>query len=246
MRPTRSRTPAGLFAAALLSVATLAPAPAADRPPIKTVGIVADVGDKVALQHIGFMVFSNARNVQDVPDWAIDAHIAASLSEGLKGRYELRPVDYPRGEIAPELGRFLDDPDPEDNMRAKARPKDGEPIDAYLVVWPSRSELYPTNQMVEGIGLLTQGSTARFYISLRVSLLDGATFKEIDTCMARVRDVSFWNPDKHFMNDAPDGYDDIETFDAMTPEQKQTMQTSLKQMLTDGMNYCLRDLKLVE
>jgi hypothetical protein len=235
----------GLFAAALLSLASPG-APAADRPPIKTVGIVADVGDKVALQHIGFMVFSNARNVQDVPDWASDAHIAAALSEGLKGRYELRPVDYPRGEIAPELGRFLDDPDPEDNMRAKARPKDGEPIDAYLVVWPSRSEIYPTNQMVEGIGLLTQGSTARFYISLRVSLLDGATFKEIDTCMARVRDVSFWNPDKHFMNDAPDGYDDIETFDAMTPEQKQTMQTSLKQMLTDGMNYCLRDLKLVE
>jgi hypothetical protein len=24
------------------------------------------------------------------------------------------------------------------------------------------------------------------------------------------------------------------------------MQTGLKQMLTDGMNYCLRDLKLVE
>ena len=234
------------FAAALVSQAMPTPAVAADRPPIKSVGIVSDVGDKVALQHIGFMVFSNSRTVQDVPDWAIDAHIAATLGDGLKGRYELRPVDFPRGEIAPELGRFLDDPDPEDNMRAKSKPKDGQPIDAYIVVWPRRSELYPTNQVVEGIGLLTQGSTARFYISLRVSLLDGTSFKEIDTCFARVRDISFWNPDKHFMNDAPEGYDDIETLDAMTPDQKQTMQTALKQMLTEGMTFCLRDLKLVE
>ncbi len=237
---------ARLVAAVVLIVAPPAAVFAADRPPIKTIGVVSDVGDKVALQHIGFMVFSNSLSVQDVPDWAIDAHIGTVLSEGLRSRYELRAVDFPRGEIAPELGGFLNDPSPDDNMRAKARSKDGQPIDAYVVVWPGRSEIYPTNQMVEGVGLLTRGNTARFYMSLRVSLLDGTTFEEIDTCLARVRDVSFWNPDMHFMNEAPDGFDDIETFDAMTPEQKQTMQTTLKQMLTDGMNYCLRDLKLAE
>lgn len=48
------------------------------------------------------------------------------------------------------------------------------------------------------------------------------------------------------MTNAPDGYDDIETFDAMTPDQKQTMQTALKQMMSEGLNYCLRELKLVE
>ena len=47
-------------------------------PPIKTVGIVSDLGDKVAIQHIGFMVFSNSRVVQDVPDWAIDAHVTSA------------------------------------------------------------------------------------------------------------------------------------------------------------------------
>lgn len=47
------------------------------------------------------------------------------------------------------------------------------------------------------------------------------------------------------MNEVPE-FEDTERFDMLTPEQKQTMQTGLKQMLTDGMNHCLRDLRLLE
>lgn len=241
----KSRTQTAILTGAFIAAGIFNPASAKDRPPINSIGIVSDIGDKVALQHIGFMVFSNSLTVQNVPDWAIDAHIAAALSEGLQSRYTLRGVDFPRGGIAPDLGGFLNDPSPEDNMRAKAKPTDGQPIDAYLVVWPLRREVYPTNQRVEGIGLLTQGSTARLFMSVRVSLLSGQNFEEIDTCLARARDVSFWNPDASYMTDIK-GFDDIETFDAMTPEQKQTMQSGLKEMLTAGMAYCLKDLKLVE
>jgi hypothetical protein len=60
-----------------------------------------------------------------------------------------------------------------------------------------------------------------------------------------VRDRSFWDPEKSTMNEVPE-FEDTERFDMLTPEQKQTMQTGLKQMLTDGMNHCLRDLRLLE
>lgn len=93
---------------------------------------------------------------------------------------------------------------------------------------------------------MNRGSMARFFISVGVSLLNGATLEKIDSCIARVRDYSFFNPGTHFATDAPDGFDDIETFDAMTAEQKQTMQAALKEMLTAGMAYCAKDLKLVE
>ncbi|MBP6010968.1 MAG: hypothetical protein KBA31_01970 [Alphaproteobacteria bacterium] len=233
------------FIAALLCAVTLMPAQAADRAPIKTIGIVSDVGDKVHHKHIGFMVFSNKEAALDVPDWAIDAHITTALSDGLRERYELKPVEFPRGTIAPVLDDPFDAPDPEDTMRANAKPTGGASVDAYVVAWPTLSDVYGTNQNVQGIGLLTQGGRAMLYLAVRVTLLDGSTFKEIDSCSARMRDRSFWNPEKSTMNEVPD-FEDVESLDALTPEQKQTMQAGLKQMLTDGMTYCLRDLKLVE
>lgn len=216
------------------------------RPPIKTIGIVSDLGDKVAVQHIGFMAFSNSRVVQDVPDWAIDAHVTSALSDALKASYDLKAVNFPRGGIAPELGRMWHSPSPDDNMRSNSKPADGQPIDAYVVAWPFRLEVYPTNQTIEGIGLLTQGPTSRLYISVMVSLVDGHTYKAIDQCVARVKERSFWNPDEHFMTKI-EGYDDMTSFDfdAMTPEQQQTVQAGLKQMLTLGMANCASDLKLV-
>jgi hypothetical protein len=218
---------------------------ARDLPPIKTVGVVSDVGDKIRLQHIGFMVFSNKLTPVDVPEWGMDAHITGVIESALRERFAIAAVDFPRGEIAPDLGGFalFGGPSPKDNMRAKAKPAGAEPIDAYIVVWPNRRNVYPTNQQVEGIGLLTQGKRARLYISLIVTLLDGQTFKEIDVCAAKVRPTSFGDPGASYMTDANDLY--AESFDELTAEQKQKLEQGLKAMLTDGTNFCLRDLKLV-
>jgi hypothetical protein len=218
---------------------------ARDLPPITNVGVVSDVGDKIYLQHIGFMVFSNKRTPIDVPDWGMDAHITGAIEAALKERYTLRAVDFPRGKIAPELGglALFDGPSPDKNMRENAKPANGETIDAYVVVWPFRREVYPTNQQVEGIGLLTQGERARLYTSLMVTLLEGHTFKEIDTCAVKIRPTSFGSPDGSYMNEANDLF--AESYEAMTPEQKQKLEQGLKAMVSDGVAYCLRDLKLL-
>jgi hypothetical protein len=237
----RRRTGAVVLALALAASASSA----RDLPPIKTVGVVSDVGDKIRIQHIGVMVFSNKLTVVDVPEWAIDAHVTSAIETWLKERYALRPVDFPRGGIAPDLGGFavFTGPSPEDNMRAKARPANGEPIDAYIVVWPHRRDVYPTNQQVEGLGLLTQRSRARMYIAFMVTLLDGKTFDEIDDCGVRVRPTSFGEPDASYMNEANELF--AESYEAMTPEQKHKLEQGLKAMVNDGIAYCLRDLKLL-
>jgi hypothetical protein len=230
---------------AIAFVATLIgnSAPAKDLPPIKTVGIVSDVGDKMHFQHIGFMVFSNAHTAIDVPDWKTDAYITGLIEAALKDRYTLSVVDFSRGAIAPDLEPSLfSSPSPEDNVRANAKPANGQPIDAYVVVWPRRNEVYPTNQQVEGIGILTQGERARLFSALVVTLIDGHTFKEIDDCWARVRPTSFGEPDGSYMNQANDLY--AESYDAMTADQKQKLEQGLKAMISDGIAYCLRDLKL--
>ncbi|MEQ1866705.1 MAG: hypothetical protein ABL996_18870 [Micropepsaceae bacterium] len=236
---------AAIFASSLLASLASPAAFARNLPSIKTVGVVSDVGDKIRLQHIGFMVFSNKLTEGDFPEWGIDAHITSQLEAGLKERYELRAVDFPKGKIAPDLDDIglFEGPRPEKNMRVNAKPANGEPIDAYLVVWQSSREVYPTNQHVQGLGLLTQASRARTYIAITVTLLDGKTFEEIDTCAARVRPVSFGDPDGSYMNVTPELF--AESFDAMTPEQKKALEEGLKKMLNDGLAYCLHDLKLV-
>lgn len=239
------RRPACAIGVALSLASAANDAWARDLPPIKTVGVVSDVGDKIRLQHIGVMVFGNELTVIDVPEWAIDAHVTSTIEAALKERYERRAVDFPRGGIAPDLGglALFGGPSPEDNMREKAKPADGQPIDAYVVVWPFRRGVYPTNQFVEGIGLLTQRSRARMYVALMVTLLDGKTFDEIDACAVKVRPASFGEPDASYMNEANDLF--TESYEALTAEQRQKLEQRLKAMLNDGVAYCLRDLKLL-
>ena len=55
---------------------------ARERPPIKSIGIVSDIGDKVRLQHIGFMVFGNSLVEKDIPEWRIDAFMTGELEAG--------------------------------------------------------------------------------------------------------------------------------------------------------------------
>ena len=226
--------------AAILNVAS-----AKDLPPIKTVGVVSDVGDKIHFQHIGFMVFSNSKADIDVPDWKIDAYIANTLETILRDRYSLGAVNFPRGGIAPDPEPSLfDNPSPEKNMRANATPANGQPLDAYVVVWPVAHEVYPTNQRVDGLGILTQGGRTRLFSAIAVSLLDGRTFETIDDCWARANPKEFFgDPDGTYMTEVKDL--DVESYDAMTTEQKQRVRQELMRMLNDGLAYCMRDLKLV-
>ena len=227
----------------LLTITLIAGVAAArERPPIKTVGVISDVGDKVRLQHIGFTVFTNFVAESDFPDWTLDAFITAEIETALKARYELHPVTFAKGSIAPDLKpRLFHDPNPEDNVRANARPADGQPLDAYVVVWPSTRGVIPTNQFVQGVGLLTRSSYAWIYAVVRVSLIDGNTFEEIDTCLLKVPGRT---TDDNEMREARDLYVE-KSLDEMTPDQRKRFEDGVKGLLHDGLAYCLTDVKLL-
>lgn len=241
-RMTKGRHCRSIAAVALVLVAGMAGgAIARERPPIKSIGIVSDIGDKVRLQHIGFMVFGNSLVEKDMPEWQIDAFMTGELEAALKGRYELRAVTFAKGSIAPDLApKLFSGPSPDKNLQANAKPADGQPIDAYVVLWPHRGEVYPTNQYVTGLGLLTQGGRASIYAKVAITLVDGRTFEEIDSCLLRVSDDS---TDINRMRKRDDL--NVESFEAMTPEQMQGFEQGVKALLRDGLNFCLGDTKLV-
>lgn len=228
---------AGLAALALMLATGVANA--RDLPPIKTIGIIADIGDTVTLKHVGFMVFSNAETAAEFPDWKIGAFIAGDIEAALKSRYEFRAVAFAKGSVAPDLdASFWKAPSPEENVRANAKPADGVPLDAYLVVWPGRSEIFQTNQRISGLGLYTRGNTAGIYAALQITLIDGRTFEKLDRCTVRTPDGDINNMR------AREDFEDIESFDAMTPAQKQALEQGLKSLVHDGLAFCLKDMKL--
>jgi hypothetical protein len=218
-------------------------ASAKELPPIKTIGIISDVGDTIRLQHIGFMVFSNSLDEHAWPEWQIDKEIAADLAVALKDRFDLRGVTFAPGSIRPELqGLFWNGPSPKKNVRDHASPTDGQPVDAYLVVWPMRRDLaYPSNQQVEGLGLLTGSRDALLFASIAVTLVDGRSFDEIDECWLKAPVPGHDTSNFLRLDNVLAG---VETFDAMTPEQRKAFETDMKSFVREGLSYCLGDLKL--
>ncbi|MCE9524009.1 MAG: hypothetical protein K8S25_16450 [Alphaproteobacteria bacterium] len=240
MKP-RTQSEMRLLVSLALAVALVMGARAAiarDLPPIKTVGVIADVGNKISWKHIGFMVFSNEQSELEFADWQVDAALTAELEAALKGRYELGAVTFTQGTIKPDVEKFFWHlPTPKENVRDHARPADGQPLDAYLVAWPWRSEIYGTNQAVSGLGIVTRGGVAFLHAAIALTLVDGRTFEDIDSCYLRTPDVDL----NHMLlrRDL-----NAESYEAMTVEQKQAFEQGLKDFVREGLAYCLKDLKL--
>ena len=212
---------------------------ARDLPPIKTVGIIADAGNKISWKHIGFMAFSNEQNYLEFSGWQVDETLKAELESALKASYSLRPVTFTKGTIRPDIEKFSWHlPSPKENVREHATLSDGQPLDAYLVVSPWKSEIFGTNQAVSGLGIVTKGNGTYLHAALELSLVDGHTFEDIDSCRLETPDV-----DINHMLTREDL--DAESYDAMTSEQKQAFEKGLKDFVHDGLAYCLKEMKLV-
>lgn len=209
-----------------------------ERPVIRSIGVISDVGNKITWKHIGFTVFTNEEAQLEFPGWQVDADVTGMLEAALKSRYELHRVTFAPGSIAPNNDDyFWTLPSPDENLRTHAPPADG-PIDAYLVVWPRKSDLYPVNQYVSGLGIITMGGTARLFAMIAVTLVDARTFKEIDFCWPETRDSDTWRTrERKDLN--------AESFEAMTPEQKQAFEQGLRDFVHEGLANCLNDLKLL-
>lgn len=231
----------GLWTGMLLPCAASI-AVAGEMPVIHTIATASDVGDEFKVRHIGFMAFSNKDESINVGEWKLDEYIKSELEKGLSSSYQLHKAKYERGTIAPAVDDFFwSAPNPGDNIRTHASTEDGQPVDAYVVVWPYKHDVYPTNQFIQGIGLLTWGPSADLFTAIMVSVVDAKPSKTIGQCVPHApddeqgRERDTWKHKEFNFEQASD----------VTAEQVPLLETATKQVLHAGIAFCLRELKLV-
>ncbi len=235
--------------ALLVALAAGAATAADERPPIRTIGIVADWSDYVYYIHTGFA--SKREQRSSIPQWQMDKYLAGEFETALKQKYELRPVTFAKGSIAPNPEEMLmwSLPSPKESLRKHAKPANGEPVDAYVVIWPFIWEWTAMDTHVVGPGLLTSSGSmfpgrngAWVYATGVISVVDGRTFEDVDECPLDSDSAAFATT-KGFARRADDL--NVDGLEKLTPEQGQKMEAAIKALMRDEIAYCLRKLKLL-
>src|SRR5271156_4037311 len=101
-QPARPKTPAAV------SDRPAKPNPADRR---KCVGVISTIGDKFALQKIGFTVFGNELNYVPIGSWQIDNLVVSKISTFLSKSWAVQRINYPDGafsSLAEQHGLFFD------------------------------------------------------------------------------------------------------------------------------------------
>lgn len=213
---------------------------------IKTIGIVAAMGDQLELANVGFTVFGNSRSSADIADWKLDDDIAATVGELLKGRYETVVITgFEKSRFRPTgPGFFGAQIDEETETKALAARAGAPVVDACLLIYPlyNVNPISLNNQWLTGPGLYRQGSREAVYALGVVTLIDARTFDSIGTKWLTLR-----SDDRETGSDLP--YRRVqglvpETYDAMTPEQKRQAETIMKEILHESVGHSLSRLKL--
>ncbi|MEQ1753466.1 MAG: hypothetical protein ABL973_04975 [Micropepsaceae bacterium] len=237
----KSRMAAVLALTAFLT-GTGFPVFAGDKPPIKTIAVISDLGDQFTVKHVGFMVFSNSEGRIDVSDWKTDDYVNSLIAKALTPTFELKGVSFEKGSIASDKqGTFFTRKDTGDLVRDNAKPTNGQPVDAYLVVAPFGHDVGLTNQIVQGLGFLTWGSSADIYSAIGFYLIDGNSFSRIDFCHPEApddeqgRERDMWKHPEFAVEKAND----------VSPEMMPKLESATKHALEQGIAFCLRDMKLI-
>lgn len=166
---------------------------AASLPKMERVGVVSIAGGMLYDDHVGFMVFGNKLDRQDVSEWALDeaweAKMSAALSE-VAADAEIVPLSLERASL------LIAYPTPEDEKSIVAQyrmPKfkrikealqqiaSDNQLDAILVLASSSIELAGTNQSLESFGIFSSGgsSATYYYVIAQIHLIDGVTGKPV-------------------------------------------------------------------
>jgi hypothetical protein len=251
--PIDVRRGAKIALVALLVASAIGAGKAADkRPLIRTIGIVADWSDYVYYIHRGF-AFSNREQRGSIPEWEMDRFLSGELEVALKQHYELRPIAFAKGSIAPDPEKMLfwSLPSPKDSLRAQAKPANGEAVDAFIVIWPFIWEWVEMDAYLVGPGLFTRSGSmfpgkngAWVYATGVISLVDGRTFEDIDECPLDGEAPALATT-RGFTRRADD-LKDVGGLEELTPEQMQKLETGIKALMREEITHCLRELRLVQ
>ena len=155
---------------------------------IKTIGIIAAVGDKFTFTPSGLTGFDNAQRSVSIEAWAIDEQVVAQATSVLSQHFQVQGVTYQRELFfAPERvssipGADLVRDDPfKELVRGHVLPQG---LDAYVVITKATLKYGTRGVPVSGIGLISHSalfdSSAIVHALYVVRDIDGHTFRTID------------------------------------------------------------------
>jgi len=159
---------------------------------IKTVGIIAAVGDKFTFAKGGLTGFENSSRSFPIGPWGLDDLIVQQATVALGGRFQVMPVRYPRATFAAVSESSIK---PFDLVRGDPFKKlvqtEVTPpgLDAYVVITKARMNFSGGSRKVEGVGLITYKTVLETYSQIHalyeIRVVDGKTFDVIEKMVAQ-------------------------------------------------------------
>lgn len=144
---------------------------------IKTVGIIAAVGDRFYVSTKGVTVFENDQKDYSIAGWGLDDFITAKVRAALNGHFDIRPVKYKKAAFAALAARSREIVDA---VRNEVTPQG---LDAYIVI-VARGNMYgktdPQN-LPGGFGIFHEkgvfGSKYVVHANYEITVIDGHRFE---------------------------------------------------------------------
>ncbi|THD46515.1 MAG: hypothetical protein E8A46_26535 [Bradyrhizobium sp.] len=158
---------------------------------IKTVGIIAAVGDKFTFAKGGLTGLNNSSRSLPIGPWGLDDLIVQQTTAALAGRFQVKPVNYPRTTFA----AIAESPiKPLDLVRGDPFKKLVETevtpqgLDAYIVITKAKMNFGGGSRKVEGVGIITYKTVLQTYSQIHalyeIRVVDGKTFDVIEKMVA--------------------------------------------------------------
>lgn len=226
---------------------------------IKTVGVISAMGDQFHLTTIGHVIFQYQDRIESVPTWDLDGFVLDQFDLQLSKRYDVRPVTADKAAFAPGVVYYPMTtnvfaanslPSPIEAIRKSASPQE---LDAYFIVTPSDVVYGTTKQTVSGLGLV-KGIAAffsrKYYVhaTYRVLVIDGHNGAVIGDAIGP--EFNALEAMQGFAMPGPKQEVDAswwaETLDEMSPDQRQRVESKLKEVINMSVPTTLRRLKLIE
>jgi len=159
---------------------------------IKTVGIIAAVGDKFTFAKGGLTGFENSSRSVPIGPWGLDDLIVQQATAALSGRFQVKPVSYPRTMFAAVNESAIK---PLDLVRGDPFKKlvqtevTPQGLDAYVVITKAKMNFGGGSRKVEGVGLITYATVLETYSQVHalyeIRVVDGKTFDVIEKMVAQ-------------------------------------------------------------
>jgi hypothetical protein len=154
---------------------------------IKTVGIISAIGSEMSFATAGLTGFNSEIKTFPIESWGLDDMIVQRIGTALNGRYQIRPLIYPRAAFSrletenPITPLNLMRPDPLSKLVQTNVVPQG--LDAYIAVVKTKSTFGRGARTVEGIGLINYKTALSSYNQIHalyeIGIVDGQTFEVI-------------------------------------------------------------------